>query len=443
MLLSANFCDDPYAVYPLGMSVIAGALSAAGHQVLQFDANIYAPAIWMELFKQEAAAFRPDLIGCSMRNLDTIADSSDESLIFSTVATIQFLRPQLSVPWVLGGSGFSLCPEHLLELTGAEYGIIGAGEAAIVELASELEQGKKITRQIWTKSAATQAGAIYPDNIADYYYMQTHLLPIQTKRGCPFNCVYCTYPALEGSTVTVRDTAAVMTDIQTLRRRYPEAMLYFVDAVFNDPARHYHQLLRQMLESGVTAPWCAFITPANLQEKDVAMMASTGMIAADLGIDGATDTTLTGLGKGYDFAAVRRACGMLRRHNISVTASVIFGGPGENRQTVIDGINNLRSLNEVFCTVTAGIRLIKGMPLLNSLKGSGLIPADWDGIQPLTYFSPDLERQWLEAQLAAGFADSPYCIYPANKRHQEIKLIHKFGFAKWHKNNSQKAKQKI
>ena len=64
----------------------------------------------------------------------------------------QFLRPQLSVPWVLGGSGFSLCPEHLLELTGAEYGIIGAGEAAIVELASELDQGKKITRQIWTKS---------------------------------------------------------------------------------------------------------------------------------------------------------------------------------------------------------------------------------------------------------------------------------------------------
>ena len=35
--ISCNTATDPYAVYPLGMAVVAGALIAAGHQVEQYD----------------------------------------------------------------------------------------------------------------------------------------------------------------------------------------------------------------------------------------------------------------------------------------------------------------------------------------------------------------------------------------------------------------------
>ena len=36
-LLSANIMTDPYPVYPLGMAIVASALTSAGHQVRQFD----------------------------------------------------------------------------------------------------------------------------------------------------------------------------------------------------------------------------------------------------------------------------------------------------------------------------------------------------------------------------------------------------------------------
>ena len=35
----------------------------------------------------------------------------------------------------------------------------------------------------------------------EYYLQSGSIASIQAKRGCPYRCVYCTYPLLEGGTV--------------------------------------------------------------------------------------------------------------------------------------------------------------------------------------------------------------------------------------------------
>ncbi len=433
LLLSANFCDNPYVVYPLGMSVIAGALTSAGHEVRQFDGNIYPGENWMELCQNTFNSFAPELVGFSIRNLDNIeCQSNGNNLVGQTVEIIRKLKSFFDVPWVLGGSGFSLCPDKLLELTGAEYGIVGPGEEAIIKLVNELESGNRPRQQIWTMPVTEQATPLYQKDITDFYYQQTHLLPVQTKRGCKFNCVYCTYPRLEGREIVLRDINSVIDDIANFHQNYPEAMIYFVDAVFNDPARHYHSLLKKIIDKKLDVSWTAFVTPAGLNDEDLALMAASGMIAAELGVDGACDITLTGLNKCYDFATVRKTCASLHKLGISVTASVIFGGPGETRETVMEGIENLRSLQGVYSVIYAGIRLINGMPLMETAIKNGLVPVDWDGISPLNYFAPGLDPEWLVQTLTHNFHDSHYCIYPAEKGKKQVQMIHKFGYVKWH-----------
>ena len=74
LLTAANLCTDPYPVYPLGMSVIAKALTDAGHTVRQFDAL----ADGLNTLPETIRSFRPDAIGVSIRNLDTVNSRSPE-----------------------------------------------------------------------------------------------------------------------------------------------------------------------------------------------------------------------------------------------------------------------------------------------------------------------------------------------------------------------------
>ena len=80
LLTAANLCTDPYPVYPLGMSVIAKALADAGHTVRQFDAL----ADGLNTLPETIRSFRPDAIGVSIRNLDTVNSRSPEKDLLKT-----------------------------------------------------------------------------------------------------------------------------------------------------------------------------------------------------------------------------------------------------------------------------------------------------------------------------------------------------------------------
>jgi radical SAM superfamily enzyme YgiQ (UPF0313 family) len=195
LLLSTNTFSEPYAVYPLGMSVIAGALTAAGHEVRQFDPMLCGKGAFYELLAELLQEFRPAAIGVSIRNLDNM-DSSNESepLIHDSIETVRRLRSLSGAPIILGGSGFSLQADNILRLTGADYGIVGEGEDAAVQLISRLSAGEDITEKLHYNCTVKQFGAVYQNDILNFYNKETNSIPLQTKRGCSCKCVYCTYP---------------------------------------------------------------------------------------------------------------------------------------------------------------------------------------------------------------------------------------------------------
>lgn len=431
LLLSANTFTEPYAVYPLGMSIIAGALTAAGHEVRQFDPMVCGKDKCHELLAGLLLEFRPDAIGVSIRNLDNM-DSSDESepLIHDSIETVRHLRMLSSAPIILGGSGFSLQPAAILRLTGADYGIVGEGEDSAVRLIARLSAGENIKEKLHYGCSIKQSGASYQDDILHFYDKETNSIPMQTKRGCSCSCIYCTYPMLEGNRVRMRDQEQVLSEIITMRQRFPNAILYFVDAVFNDTGKQYLELLDLMLRRNVVVPWSAFVTPEKLEDEEIKLMVATGMTAVDLGIDATTDATLAGMGKNFTFENIPHICRLMLKLDVGVTASVMFGGPGETEETVIAGIANIRSLEPVYSIIFSGIRLLTGAPLLDLAKKQGVVPPDWDGIRKLFYYTPGLNPDWLDQTLKSGFAGSRYCVYPPGSRNEQLRKIHRFGYVK-------------
>ena len=434
LLISANLARDPYPVYPFGISVISAALRDHGIRTELYDPLSEGDYPALTKLAARIASFQPDVIGMGIRNIDSINSLSDEkNLLAPAVAIARFCKRKApNCPLILGGGGFTLIPEEILELCGADWGIAGPGEDAFPRLAEQLLAGTPPKERILY---APSMGSIprsgdFPDHLASYYNRETHMLPIQFKRGCPFHCAYCSYPALEGGKIRFRDPDETAEEMRVLHERYPDTMLFFTDSVFNDPSDGYLALLDRLDGS---IPYSGFLSPFRLDSKAVKRLAESGMISAELGIDGATDETLEGLGKNFSYAQAARSAGDLHNAGIAVTANFMFGGPGETIGTIRQGIENIRSLDRIWSVVFSGVRILPHTPLYDHAVRLGMVPPDWNPADELYYYEPGLNHAELDRLLTEGLADAPYCIWPPHAKRELLAKIHKIGLPKYRK----------
>ena len=433
LLISANMTRDPFPVYPLGAATIAAALQEQGHETVIYDPMAEQEKSPYPGLEKILRSFQPGLIGLAIRNVDSINRLSDDTNMLAPAMELSAICKRLApdIPLVLGGGGFTLAAAPLMKLCRADYGITGPGEYVLPALIQDLEQGKVVPCGLFHGNApeSVPRSADYPEELIRFYNNETHMIPVQTKRGCPFQCVYCSYPALEGRCMRFRAPAEVAAEMKRIGEKCPGVMVFITDSIFNDPAGEYEKLLDELDGS---VPFAAFLTPYRLPRSLIRKLAEKGMISAELGVDGACDRTLQGLGKNFTFREAAEAAEELQSAGISVTANFLFGGPGETMETVEEGIANIQSLGRKNMTsvIFSGVRILPHTPLYSLAEKYQMIPENWDPSDELYYLEPGLDPAALDQRLSDAFASDAHCIYPPHSRRDALAKIHKFGFAK-------------
>ncbi|MEI6054484.1 MAG: lipid biosynthesis B12-binding/radical SAM protein [Lentisphaerota bacterium] len=424
LLISNNLSIDPYAVFPLGLGVIAKVLRQNNHEVKLID--MLGSNVTDASLQNTISNFDPQLVGIGIRNIDNVNSLNPCFFLDDIVLIKQIIRDEAQSPIFLGGAGFSLMPEAILAYIGAEYGIVGAGECAILALIQALESGAKIDSLLYaTNFPPAFSGADYDDDIAKYYLRETGILPIQTKRGCPHRCVYCSYPLLEGKQCTHRSCDDIIDEMIFLRDKFHPESFYFTDSIFNDPGGAYLELLEAMVKHEISAPWSAFFTPDDFDKESIALMRRSGIKTVELGADGMTDATLLGLGKNYDFAIVEKSCAAFLNQGIQVSCSYIAGGPNETMATLLDGIDNIKQLKQVPAFVFMGIRILPNTPIETIAKREGIISNDHNLLFPTFYYSPSVQRDQIYNTLENGFKNAKHVIFPPHAKSKELRLYRK------------------
>lgn len=431
LLVSANPATTPYPIYPLGMGMVAAALAGAGHTVRQFDFLRHGESL--ESLVGAIDEFSPGLVGISIRNLDSSNSLNVQGYLDNVRRIVERIRRHTRAPVVLGGSAFSILPEEIRLAMGADYGIVGEGERLAVELANLLERGERPAVPILRAEPGLAGPAIpsaaYDPDLIDFYARSGSVASLQTKRGCPHHCIYCSYPVLEGRRIRTRDPAAVADDVEALAARHGVRQIFFTDSVFNDADGHFRDVVGELKRRGLTVPWTAFFRPGGLTDEDVADMCATGLNAAELGSDAASDTTLRALGKEFRFADVLDSSNRFLRHGITVSHYFMFGGPGETPETVLEGIGNIRRLGMTAVFVFMGIRIMPDTPLLDIARRDGCLPEGASLMEPLYYFSPAVDRAWLERTLTEAFAGMRNCVFPPDALDSGLRFLHRLGYS--------------
>ncbi|HEX9021874.1 MAG TPA: lipid biosynthesis B12-binding/radical SAM protein [Nitrospirota bacterium] len=430
ILISANVTMSPYPIYPLGLSIIAAALTKAGHEVRQID--LLHRNHSLDEVARDISSFNPGLIGISVRNIDNVNLMNEQYYIQNVKNIVERVRDVTNVKVLLGGAGFSLIPELILQETGADYGIIGEGELLAVEFANNAEKGIYPTQKLIGSSARLSSdqisSALYDERLIEFYLHSGNIASVQTKRGCTYKCVYCTYPLLEGPHLRRRNPRAVVDDIELLRDKHKTKYLFFVDSVFNDEEGAYLDVIDEMLRRNVSVPWTGFFKPRGLTDEIVERMKRTGFAAAEVGADAACDITLKRMGKSFTFRDIVECNELFMRHGITTSHFFMFGGPGETEKTVQEGIRNILGLKKCVVFIFMGIRILPETPLARLAIKEKLIAPDDGLLKPAYYLSPAVGREWLEQTLAKAFEGVRHCVFPADAYDNSLMVLHKLGY---------------
>ena len=429
LLISPNTNVSPYPIYPIGCGMVAGALSNAGHEVRQFDllvSNCSPGAL-----SRDIKEFNPELIGISIRNIDNTNLLNEQFYIDAVKNIVRKIKEITDAVVILGGAGFSLMPDSILEETMADYGIVGEGEALMVDFTNNMAEGIcPEDRLIGPKNELAGKdipSAKYNKRLMEFYLGKNNIAPVQTKRGCTHNCYYCSYPIIEGARIRQRDPGLVVDDIQLLCNEYKAEHIFFVDSVFNDDGGAYLDVVKEMRRRKIVVPWMAFFTPTGLNGENIEFMKQTGFAAVELGSDSASDTTLKRLGKRFSFQDIVESNNLLVEHSISPSHFFMFGGPGETQKTVLEGIENIKSLKGCISFVFMGIRILPDTILSSIALDEGVIAPDDKLFKPTYYISPAIDGKWLNETLTEAFSGTTNCIFPPDKMDEHAKILYELG----------------
>jgi radical SAM superfamily enzyme YgiQ (UPF0313 family) len=428
LLVAANTMTDPYAVYPIGMSVVAAALAARGHEVRQFD--LLAAGGSTDALAAAAASFAPDMVGVSLRNID---DCDSFSLLVPMArerGIVGVLRGATSAPIVLGGSAFSLMPAEILAALGADAGVVGEGERAAADLADAVARGERPSGIHGGGPRLTGAEIMGPaidPAIAAFHREASGMINCQTKRGCPHGCAYCTYPGLEGGAFRTRDPRAVAEELARVTAEAGTTTVCFTDSIFNDAAGHHLEVAEEIVRSGLAIRWSAFFRPERVAAGEIDLLKRSGLYAVEFGTDAASDATLEGLGKGFCFSDVAAATQAFAAARVPVGHFIMFGGPGETPETVAEGLDNIGRLAPCIVFAFSGIRILPGTRMEAIATADGLL-APGESLLPSRYYhSSAIDRAGMEAVVTAAFAGRRDRIFPPSEGRVRLEVMRRFG----------------
>jgi radical SAM superfamily enzyme YgiQ (UPF0313 family) len=348
--VSGNQEKLPDAVIPLGLLQVM-ASTPAHHEKLLIDLCFEPdPA---QALRAQIERFGPDLVALGMRNIQTNEYSGINDNVAYYGELISHTKQATGAPIVIGGGGFSVMPRELMERLRPDFGIAGEGELAFAGLVEELEQqaperladlanlhrfehGKLVSNPA-PAGFLDMKGLPLPDRrlIDPRYYEGYGIDSVQTKRGCPLRCDYCTYPLIEGRVARVRDPAAVVDEMFLVLEQQPSTRhLFIVDSVFNLPRAHAKKVCREMIARAWKLPWTCYANPLGFDRELAELAREAGCAGMEIGSDSGCDEILERLRKGFTTDQIRSLHQLCKSAGVPDCHTFILGTRGETLEHV-------------------------------------------------------------------------------------------------------------
>ena len=295
---------NQYRVWqPLSLMALAG-LTPPDWEVTIVDENLGVP--------DYSAMPRPDLVGIT-------AFTSQAGRAYMVAAHFR----RLGVPVVMGGIHATMCLDEVIDRVDSV--VTGEAEGIWAQVLEDVRQGRLQRR--------------YEGGLACIEEMRParhNLLPpryafgaIQTTRGCPLNCSFCSVTLFNGASYRQRPVADVVREFQLI----PQKRVLLVDdnlvGTRSDHMARAKDLFRAMAAANLGKQWIGQVTINFADDEELLTLAArSGCKGVFIGFETPSAEGLRELGKKFNLVRgrdFRASVARIHRHGMLVVGSFIIG----------------------------------------------------------------------------------------------------------------------
>lgn len=344
---------------PLGLLVLAG-LTPPQWELTIIDENLGA--------RDYAAMPRPDLVGIT-------AFTSQASRAYEVAA--EFRRD--GVPVVMGGIHATMCREEAMQHVDSV--VTGEAEGVWAKVLDDARRGRLQRTYAGQHVDMAEAPPARQDLLNEGYAFGS----IQTTRGCPLDCSFCSVSAFNGRHYRHRPVDQVVQELRAVRQKW---VLVVDDNLIGTSQAHLErakELFRAMIRADLHKNWIAQATVNFADDEELLTLAArAGCRGVFIGFESPTAEGLAEVGKkfnllrGRDF---RKSVRRIQRHSILVVGSFIMGldtdQPGiGGRIAKAARSYGVDILNALFLTPLPGTRLWNQLEAEHRIAADDF-PRDW------------------------------------------------------------------
>jgi radical SAM superfamily enzyme YgiQ (UPF0313 family)/anti-anti-sigma regulatory factor len=357
-----------FTVPRLGLPLMARILRGRGYAV--------------DVFVQEREAVPMS----ALREADLVGVSATTSTAGEAYKIASFARG-MGKPVVMGGPHVTFVPEEALCY--CDIVVRGEGDETFPELVDALRDGadlnaiKGLSFYDNTGMVRTEDRPLVcdldtlppPDLNTIHFGKKMPIIPVQTSRGCPFHCTFCSVTEMFGHRFRTRSIENVLDELE----RYNGRRVFFVDDNFTAAPKRTFELLTRMKERGIRLKSWSAQTRVDIakQPELMELMRETNCTRVYIGFESVNPKTLERFNKRQDVDDVRFAIETLHNHRVRVHGMFMLGADDDTPETIRETLrfaNRMRIDTVQFLALTP----LPGTKTAHELEMAGRIfTHDW------------------------------------------------------------------
>lgn len=318
---------------PLGLASLYAVLRRAGHEVFLID-NYLRPTRFIEDgFLQE-------------NRIDVVGIYANTVCLRDTLRMISLMEEmRRSGQWrgriIAGGPAASVTPEMFPPHV--DCIVQGEGErsifAALEKNAPRVIRSERIDDLDSLPPVPWELFAGKPYDFGAPFLSRRPVFTMNTSRGCPFNCSFCSVGSIWGRKYTAFSAGRVVADIEHVMNEYGARGIYFREDNFTFNRKRAEEISRMIKERNLGIEWACESRVDSLDGDFLETMYAAGLRGLYLGVESGVQRVLDFLNKGITVEQTRRVFGWCRELGIRTAASFVVGAPTETEdeleQTVL------------------------------------------------------------------------------------------------------------
>ncbi len=263
---------------------------------------------------------------------------------------------------IVGGPHTSVALDTIPDFV--DYVVQGEGERAILDIINGKEN-KRVVRTERIKdldSLPFQPWDIFSELPYDYTCPWMDIKPVftmNTSRGCPFNCAFCSVGSIWGKQYTYFSADRIISEIEYLIKNFGAKGIYFREDNFTLNRRRVVEFCEKLIKKNVNIHWACETRVSTLcNEELIKLMSAAGCRAVYLGVESGSQRILDILNKRITVEQIERAIRLCKKYNIRTYCSLITGAPGETYEDYL----LTKQLIDKLKPYTYGFNVFVGIP---------------------------------------------------------------------------------